>query len=215
MTDDDVIRRFYDAVADETAEVWYASDLLLCTIRDFLRLLPDRPDVLDLGCGTGHEAKRLHALGAAVTGIDFSPRSIAIARERTPECVFLEMDFFDLDPSISTYDGIFAAGSLIHLSPVRLQAAVACAAAVLREDGIFLAVLQVGEENRAEYPEIDGERIERVVYRHAKEFVLDCFSRAGLGFVRDAPLAQELAESGWRAYYFQKVSGSTAPARAP
>lgn len=215
MKDDDAVRRFYDAVADETAEAWYASDLLLCTLRDFLRLLPDRPDILDLGCGTGHEAKRLHALGAAVTGIDFSSRSIAIARERTPECVFLEMDFFDLDPSAGTYDGIFAAGSLIHLPPARLQAAVACAAAVLREGGIFLAVLQVGGENLVQYPETDGERIERVVYRHAKEVVLDCFSRAGLVFLREAPLAQELADSGWRAYSFQKVSGSPAPARAP
>ncbi len=208
MRDDDATRRFYDAIADETAETWYASDLLLCTIRDFLELLPDRPDVLDLGCGTGHETKRLHALGAAVTGIDFSPRSIAVARERTPECVFLEMDFFDLDPSVGTYDGIFAAGSLIHLPPARLEAAVACAAAVLREGGIFLAVLQVGEENLIHYPEIDGEPIERIVYRHSEEAILDYFSRAGLVFVRTAPLAPELVESGWRAYAFRKKGSS-------
>jgi len=147
-----MIQRFYDGMAEETAEVWYENDLLLCTIREVLGMLPERPAVLDLGCGTGHEAKRLHALGAVVTGIDFSARSIAIAREKTPECMFLERDFFAIDESIGTFDGIFAAGSLIHLLPSRLQEAVARVAAVLREGGIFLAIMQVGEEHSIHYP---------------------------------------------------------------
>ena len=88
---DSTVKRFYDSLAADTAAAWYGNDTLLCTIREFLAKLPDRPAVLDLGCGTGHEAKRMHALGAVVTGIDFSSRSIAIARERTPECTFLEM----------------------------------------------------------------------------------------------------------------------------
>jgi hypothetical protein len=79
---------------------------------------------------------------------------------------------------------------------------------VLREGGIFLAVLQVGEENLIHYPEIDGEPIERIVYRHSEEAILDYFSRAGLVFVRTAPLAPELVESGWRAYAFRKKGSS-------
>lgn len=38
--------------------------------------------VLDLGCGPGRYAELLAGLGAVVTGIDLSPRSIATARER-------------------------------------------------------------------------------------------------------------------------------------
>jgi predicted TPR repeat methyltransferase len=202
--DENAVMRFYDSTAEETARAWYDNDLLLCTIREFLAMLPDHPKVLDLGCGTGHEAKRLHALGAVVTGIDFSSRSIAIARERTPECTFLEMDFFALDESIGPFDGIFAAGSLIHLPIARLQEAVARAAAVICEGGIFLAILQVGEEDLVHYPEVEGERIERVVYRHSREAIIDCFARAGLGFVAETCLDPELAEEGWRAYCFAR-----------
>jgi SAM-dependent methyltransferase len=198
------IRRFYDAVADETADSWYDNDILLPVISDFLAMLPERPVILDLGCGTGHEAKRLAALGAEVTGIDCSSRSIAIARERTPECAFLEMDFFDLDGSTGIYDGIFAAGSLIHLPPAGLQSAVVRAAGVLRKGGLFLAILQVGTEQYIHYPEVNGERIERIVYRHPEAVIVDCFTGAGLRFVRGIPLADELAKGGWRAYCFQK-----------
>lgn len=202
--DENTVKRFYDSVAEETAGAWYDNDILLCTIREFLGMLPDRPAVLDLGCGTGHEAKRMSALGAVVTGIDFSARSIAIAREKTPECTFREMDFFAIDESIGPFDGIFAAGSLIHLPPPRLQEAVAGAAAVLREGGIFLAIMQVGEEDLVHHPEVDGERIERVVYRHSREDIIGVFARAGLAYMREARLTGELVEGGWRAYCFSK-----------
>ncbi|MBU2470315.1 MAG: class I SAM-dependent methyltransferase [Proteobacteria bacterium] len=38
--------------------------------------------VADFGCGPGRYAQRLAATGAAVTGVDFSPRSIAYAQEQ-------------------------------------------------------------------------------------------------------------------------------------
>lgn len=42
---------------------------------------PERyPDVLDIGCGPGLYAQRLHDRGYRVTGIDFSRRSIAYAK---------------------------------------------------------------------------------------------------------------------------------------
>jgi SAM-dependent methyltransferase len=198
------IRRFYDAIADETAERWYGNDTLLITLRDFSDLLPPHPAILDLGCGTGHEAKRLHSLGARVTGIDISPRSIAIARERTPECVFHEMDLFDIDITPGTFDGIVAAGSLIHLPLPRLRIALTRAAAMLRDGGLFLAVMQVGDRDFIHYPDIGRERVRRIVYRLSREMILDCFKRAGLRFVRVAPMAEELIDGGWKAYIFQK-----------
>lgn len=41
--------------------------------------------VLDAGCGEGYLTRALAARGAQVTGIDLSPRLIALARERDPE----------------------------------------------------------------------------------------------------------------------------------
>ncbi len=52
--------------------------------------------VLDLGCGPGLYSNRLARLGHHCVGIDFSPASIAYARERAQaeslDCVFVEAD---------------------------------------------------------------------------------------------------------------------------
>ena len=52
--------------------------------------------ILDLGCGPGLYASRLARLGHRCVGIDFSPASIAYAREQAEdaglECTYLEQD---------------------------------------------------------------------------------------------------------------------------
>ncbi|HZU11820.1 MAG TPA: methyltransferase domain-containing protein [Chloroflexota bacterium] len=52
----------------------------------FLALLGDvaGQSVLDAGCGEGYLARVLAGRGARVTGIDISPRLIALARQKTP-----------------------------------------------------------------------------------------------------------------------------------
>lgn len=56
---------------------------ILPHLLDLLGDLTDRK-VLDAGCGEGYLARALAARGARVTGIDLSPRLIALARERDP-----------------------------------------------------------------------------------------------------------------------------------
>jgi len=55
-----------------------------------LELLDVKPGerVLDLGCGTGHIAKKIHEEGAEVVGVDASPEMIAKAKENYPELDF-------------------------------------------------------------------------------------------------------------------------------
>ncbi|HTI59279.1 class I SAM-dependent methyltransferase [Mucilaginibacter sp.] len=55
-----------------------------------LELLEVKPGerVLDLGCGTGHLAKKIQEHGAEVIGIDASPEMIAQAKENYPDLDF-------------------------------------------------------------------------------------------------------------------------------
>ena len=110
------IKLFYDLTAEKTASEWYENDILMPTIKEFVSLLPKNPKVLDLGCGPGHETKRLATIGADVIGIDYSSECIRIAKECCPECKFEVMDFRNLDDSLGHFDGVFASGSLIHLN---------------------------------------------------------------------------------------------------
>jgi 2-polyprenyl-3-methyl-5-hydroxy-6-metoxy-1,4-benzoquinol methylase len=100
--------------------------------------LPEKPDVLDLGCGPGYESMRLSRLGANVTGVDFSTESIRIARERCTECRFEVLDFRELDCRFGTFDGVFASGSLIHIEPDLFENIVTRVKTVLKRNGIFL-----------------------------------------------------------------------------
>lgn len=52
----------------------------------------ERSDIADFGCGPGLYANRLAELGAFVTGIDFSPRSLAYAK-RKAECEGLNVNY--------------------------------------------------------------------------------------------------------------------------
>lgn len=57
--------------------------------------------VLDLGCGPGLYASRLARLGHTCTGIDFSPASIAYAREHAESeqlpCTYIQQDIREAD----------------------------------------------------------------------------------------------------------------------
>lgn len=61
-------------------------------------LLPQPSKILDLGCGPGLYCTRLASQGHTCTGIDFSPASIAYAREQSsPRCTYHQADVRQAD----------------------------------------------------------------------------------------------------------------------
>ena len=83
----------------------------------FLALLPERPEILDIGCGMGEPvAAYLVSRGARVTGLDSAPSLIALCRERFPDRDWIAADMrgFDLG---RRFDGLLAWHSLFHLHP--------------------------------------------------------------------------------------------------
>src|SRR5689334_4060428 len=71
------------------------------TISMLSRELPDLEGkvVLDLGCGTGRISRWLAQRGAVVNGVDFSSRSIDIAKQLGPEAnpTYRHLSMFDLE----------------------------------------------------------------------------------------------------------------------
>jgi ubiquinone/menaquinone biosynthesis C-methylase UbiE len=82
----------------------------------FASLLPHNAKVLDAGCGTGVPVTQfLVKKGCHVTGIDFAPGMIALARQQVPEAEFIEGDMTQLDFSDETFDGIVSTFAIIHV----------------------------------------------------------------------------------------------------
>jgi SAM-dependent methyltransferase len=205
----DDTKRFYDLTAERTADEWYPKDILMPTIQDFASLLPERPRILDLGCGGGYESKRLASAGARVVGVDFSGESIRVARERTPQCQFEVLDFRQLDDRFGTFDGVFACASLIHIRPEELPDVLCRIAGALKDDGYLLTIVRDGEGIRETWPVVDGHKLQRTVYLYTRESLQSAASR--FDFVREGYLDPELIDKGWRCYFFrlgQKVPGT-------
>lgn len=53
-------------------------------VERFLRLLPERSFVVDLGCGGGRHAERIAAAGHEVLGVDYSYEALRVARNTQP-----------------------------------------------------------------------------------------------------------------------------------
>ncbi len=93
--------------------------------------------VADLGCGSGVFTDLLHRRGCRVTGVDLSPKLIALARRNYAGIEFLEGDVEHLPFPPSSFDGVLLSGLVHHLPD-----ASRCAAEVfriLRPGGRFVA----------------------------------------------------------------------------
>ena len=100
--------------------------------------------VLDIACGHGRHSLELARRGFAVTGIDLSPRSIALAREAA-ERERLDATFDVLDARKLAFDGEFDAAINLFTSVIGYfdhesdnQRVVDAAARALRRGGSFL-----------------------------------------------------------------------------
>src|SRR5690606_3834231 len=80
--------------------------------------LPDGAKVMDFGCGDGRVAIPLRALGYDVTGVDSSPRMLALLAERDPGMRTFQSDGSDLSKRLGRrkMDAVYCLAVLIHHS---------------------------------------------------------------------------------------------------
>ena len=108
-------------------------------IDTFMRVcdLPPGSHVVDLGCGSGVFTDALRRRGYRCTGVDLSPKLIAIARAQYRDIEFIEGDVEQLPFDGASFDGVLLTGLVHHLpDPSRCAAEVF---RILRSDGKFLA----------------------------------------------------------------------------
>lgn len=114
----------------------------------FVRLtrLPQGARVADIGCGTGAFTAPLYERGYAPTGLDISPKSIALARQKFPQIEFVEGDAENTPFADGSLDGVLLSGIVHHFpDPRRLAYEVF---RVLKPGGRFMAF----DPNRANPP---------------------------------------------------------------
>lgn len=116
----------------------------------FLNSFPQQPNILDVGCGTGHwiDFYRKNFAARSLTGIDVSKRCVETLQVKyghLKDVLILEGDITDPLKLNSTFDIVNAIGVLFHIpDDTSLKRAVHNLAALMAENAVLIVSGQFG-----------------------------------------------------------------------
>lgn len=97
--------------------------------------------VLEVGCGAGRDASVFVRWGYHYIGIDASRGMLRVARDRVPRGKFKLMSFYELFFPHHSFDGFWAAATLLHIPKHRVRKVLRSLRRLLRPGGIgFISV---------------------------------------------------------------------------
>ena len=135
----------------------------------FLKYVPDKGYILDLGCGSGRDTKYFITRGYQVDASDGSERLCEIASKNTGIAVE-HMLFSELDED-AKYDGIWACASILHVPGEELKTVFEKMIKAVKSGGYIYTSFKYGE--------YEGYRKDR--------YYTDFTSESFRGFARDFP----------------------------
>ncbi|HUX75328.1 MAG TPA: class I SAM-dependent methyltransferase [Anaerolineae bacterium] len=140
-----VVKEGYDCIAERYLE-WARTNRAEERARYTSVLLDELPrgaKVLDLGCGAGVPTTQQLAQRFEVTGVDFSARQLALARQNVPQAQFIQADITQLNLPPGSFDGVAAFYSLIHVPREEQPNLLQDIASWLHPGGLFVATMGV------------------------------------------------------------------------
>lgn len=138
------IKQAYDELAAAYLAQRSAEPVATGLLDALTERLPDDGRILDAGCGAGVPIAKQLAEAFEVVGVDFSSEQVRLARENVPQAAFTQGDMTELGFADSSFDGLCAFFSLIHVPMDEHPRVVAEFSRVLRPGG--LALLTVGDD---------------------------------------------------------------------
>ncbi|MCR5604957.1 MAG: class I SAM-dependent methyltransferase [Lachnospiraceae bacterium] len=109
----------------------------------FLKYVPEKGYILDLGCGSGRDTRAFLNRGYKADAIDGSKELCALASEFTGIKVKC-MDFSEIDEG-EKYDAIWACASLLHVEKDRLPGLIERLSGAVKVNGAFYMSFKYGD----------------------------------------------------------------------
>jgi SAM-dependent methyltransferase len=194
----ELTRNNYEDHAEMLYRLWKDSNQRnSAKIETFISMLPPGGRILDLGAGFGKDMTYLYHRGFECVGVDTCKAFLEIARKACPQCRILEVDFRDMTFNGNEFDGVWARGTLFHLTKVDFELVLGKIRHFLRPRGIFYLQLLEGRfegvtsigptDALAYYSFYERPELERLMSRHAFRLV------------------HEIGTEGWLNQYYQAV----------
>lgn len=143
MSNKEITKESYQVTAQQFAK--NVNDLApMGSIEKFVKLLPTKANIIDLGSGSGRDAKIFSSMGVDVLGIDYCSNLINISKAHAPLANFELMDIETMDFPASSFDGVWSACTLAHISKEKFPDVLKKINFILKEHGYFYLALKKG-----------------------------------------------------------------------
>ncbi|THI85022.1 MAG: methyltransferase domain-containing protein [Nitrospira sp. CG24A] len=115
---------------------------------EWLQYLPAGASLLDLGCGGGQDAGNLARRGYRIVGVDRTSALLSAGRRRYRSLPLVCADLRDLPFQAMSFDGLWAAASLMHLPKSEARQILADLYRLIRPGGLLAATVTYGTKSR-------------------------------------------------------------------
>ena len=117
-------------------------------LTEWLHRLPAGASLLDLGCGGGQDAGDLNRRGYRVVGVDRTSALLLAGRRRYGSLPLVRADLRNLPFHAMSFDGLWAAASLMHFPKQDARCILADLCRLVRPGGLFAATVTYGVKSR-------------------------------------------------------------------
>lgn len=135
-----IAKKYTDEYFDDFSDIKY--------IDRFLKYLPKKSKILDIGSGPGQFSKYIKENGFDVEGVDYSDEMVLIAKKKVPNVKFSKMDMRKLEFKEKYFDGLLVSYSLIHIPSNQIASTLKGFYKILKPGGYILIIAQYGKANQ-------------------------------------------------------------------
>ncbi len=182
MNRDSTTQNTYNKAAHAYWEKKSQVTLYNASFDTFCEFVPEKPKVLELGCGPGNVTQYL--LGKRpdfnITGIDLAPNMVALAKANNPTAHYKVMDCRDIAKLDQKFDAILGAFVLPYLMKEECKKLIADCTALLTDKGALYLSTMEGDYSASgfETASFSPEHKVHIEY-HQEDFIKACLAQSG------------------------------------
>ena len=135
---------------------------------DYFKTLAPKGWIVDIGCGVGKDASLFTTPDNMYhyIGIDISPAMLALTKQYAPgQTIFMQMDMHMLGFQSASFDGFWAAASLLHIPKSRVASALAEIRRVVKPGSAGFIALKEGNTEEIVIKNLHGDNRFYAFYR--------------------------------------------------